>query len=296
MNKTSSRQAYSERIHLVIDYISEHLSEDISLEKLAAVACFSPFHFHRIFSAFTGETPREYMERVKLEKAANRLCLMPHKSVSEIAFECGYTSASSFSRSFKKHHGISPSVFLEKHRENFHSLNVWAEKKPPIYQAEDFATVRIRNLPPLHVAYLQTLNGYSDGIPKSWKQLLRYMKRHDLMEPDAWYVGMPFDNPGITPQAKCRYRACLSINHSFVQTKGEIKTADLEGGKYAMYPFKGRREDISDAYAFLYGGWLPQSGYIPDEKPLLEIYPPELHQVHYTEILEYEIALPVIPL
>ena len=56
------------------------------------------------------------------------------------------------------------------------------------------------------------------------------------------------------------------------------------------------KKDISDAYAFMYGGWLPQSGYMPDEKPLLEIYPPELHTECHTGLLEYEIALPVIPL
>jgi len=279
-----------------IDYISEHLSEEIQLETLAAVACFSMFHFHRIFTAFTGETPREYIERIKLEKAANRLCLMPNKSVSEIAFECGFSSASSFSRSFRKYHQISPSMFLKQHWEDFHSLNVPAEKQVKIRKIEDLSTVHIKKLPSLHVAYTQTLNGYSEGIPKSWKQLLRYIKRYDLMEPKAWFVGMPFDNPGITPQTKCRYRACLSVRDAFVQTKGEVKTADIEGGKYAVYSFKGKREDISDAYAFLYGIWLPQSGYTPDEKPLLEIYPSELHQMCYTEILEYEIALPVRPL
>jgi len=296
MNKTSSQQAYSERMNSIIDYISEHLSEEISLETLAAVACFSMFHFHRIFTAFMGETPRDYIERVKLERAANCLCMMPDKSVSEIAFDCGFSSASSFSRSFKKHHRISPSIYLKKHREDFHSLNIPAERRLKIHPREDFSSVYIKNLPSLHVAYSQTLNGYSEGIPKSWKQLLRYIRRYDLMEPEAWFVGVPFDNPGVTPKAKCRYRACLSVRDSYVQTKGDVKTADIEGGKYAMYSFKGRREDITDAYAFLYGGWLPQSGYTPDEKPTLEIYPSELHQNCYTDILEYEIALPVKPL
>jgi len=296
MNKTFSRHIYSERINSVIDYISEHISEDISLETLSAVACFSMFHFHRIFTAFTGETPRDYIERVKLEKAANHLCVMPNKSVSEIAFEFGFSSASSFCRAFRKYYKVSPSKYLEKHRENFPYINVPKEKQLKIHKKESFSSVLIKNLPSLHVAYIQTLNGYSEGIPKSWKQLIQYMTRHDLTEPEAWYVGIPFDNPGITPRTECRYRACLGVKDTYVQTKGEVKTSDIEGGKYAIYHFKGRREDISDAYTFLYGEWLPQSGYTPDKKPLLEIYPPELHQSPYMDVLEYDIALPVKPL
>ena len=296
MSKTSSQQTYTERMHQAVDYISAHISDEISLDVLASVACFSPFHFHRLFTAFMGETPREYIERVKLEKAANRLCLMPFKSVSEIAFECGYSSASSFSRSFKKYHCISPSDFLKKHKEDFHSLNVSAPKTLRAFTARDISSVQVKSLPSFHFAYVQTLNGYMDGIPKSWRQLLRYAETYDLIEPGAWYVGMPFDNPGITPRTKCRYRACISVNEAYIQTRGEVKTLDLAAGKYAVYPFKGKVEDISDAYAFMYGGWLPQSGYMPDEKPLLEIYPPELHTECHTGFLEYEIALPVIPL
>jgi len=108
----SSLETYNERIHQVVDYISEHLSDELTLEDLASVACFSSFHFHRIFTFTTGETPHDFIERLRLEKAANKLCTMPNKSVSDIAAECGYNSISSFSRAFKKYHKISPVGFL----------------------------------------------------------------------------------------------------------------------------------------------------------------------------------------
>ena len=296
MSISTSRQLYRERINHVIDYISEHISEEITLETLASVACFSQFHFHRIFTSLVGETPRDYIERVKLEKAGNRLCMMPDKPISEIAFECGFTSNATFSRSFKKHYHLSPTQFVKQHIHDYHSLNVPAKLTRRHVNEADFSSIRVIALPFYHVAYAQMLNGYPTGIPKSWKKLLQFASAHDLLTPDTQFLGMPFDNPGITPKTKCRYRACITIPESVKLPKGEIRVTDIPAGKYACYHFKGKQEDISDAYALLYGIWLPQSGYIPDEKHLLEIYPPELHTTETCELLEYDILLPVHPL
>jgi len=57
--KDKSRQEYIARINRVMDYIEKHLNEEITLDKIAQVACFSPFHFHRVFSTLTNETINE---------------------------------------------------------------------------------------------------------------------------------------------------------------------------------------------------------------------------------------------
>jgi len=295
INKTNIDQ-YHERIHWVVDYISEHINEEITLDTLASVACFSPFHFHRIFCSMLGETPHDYIERIKLERAANKLCLMPNKPVSEIAFEYGFTSNSTFSRSFKKHYKLSPTQFIKQHIHDFHSLNVPVNNVFPTLDVIDVNSIVIIQLPEFHVAYTQTLIGYSTGIPKSWKKILQFATTHELLNSDTQYIGIPFDNPGITPQMKCRYRACITVHDNVKLTKGDIKTTNIQTGKYAKFHFKGKRAHISAAYAFIYGLWLPQSGYIPDEKPTLEIYPPELHTKYQSDLLEYDIVLPVSPL
>ena len=84
MNPSNSVNIYMERIHRAVDYISENLSEEISLGKLADVACFSPFHFHRIFSAMLGETPHNYIERLRMEHAANEICIRRDANLFEI--------------------------------------------------------------------------------------------------------------------------------------------------------------------------------------------------------------------
>lgn len=103
------RQEYTARINRVIDHIESNLDSPMKLETLAAVANFSPFHFHRIFSAFLGETINQFIQRIRLEKAAAQLVDNPRKSITEIAFDCGFSGSATFARAFKDFFGISAS-------------------------------------------------------------------------------------------------------------------------------------------------------------------------------------------
>jgi AraC family transcriptional regulator len=287
---------YNERIHQAVDYITDHISDQITLEQLAEAACFSPYHFHRIFTAAMGETPRNFIERTKLEKAANQLCLMPNKTVADVAFQVGYSSVSTFSRAFKKHHNISPSEFLDKHIHDFHSMNVPNYQSHSVNGREVCHFIKFEKFPAMHVPYCQTLNGYAPGIPKAWNNLIGIAKMKEWLNESTRFIGIPYDNPGITPREKCRYRACITVAENIAFDKGSIKTMTLKAGYYAIFHFRGRKENITDAYALIYGEWLPPSGYLPDNIPLLEIYPPGLHAHCNLEILEYNIALPITTL
>lgn len=68
--KPIANEEYNRRINRVIDYLQTHLSVASSLEELAKVACFSEFHFHKIFTAVTGESVNNFTNRLRLEKAA----------------------------------------------------------------------------------------------------------------------------------------------------------------------------------------------------------------------------------
>jgi AraC family transcriptional regulator len=195
MNNSKSVRIYTERIHLAVDYISEHLAEEISLDKLASVACFSPFHFHRIFSALLGESPRDYIERLRMERAVNEIAIKRNLNLYEIAYECGFNTKSSFSRVFKKYYGVAPSRFLQKHEADFHSTNVMGSKKTSQNKQSDFDAVEIIKLPTFHVAYTQTLEGYETGIPKAWNKLWQQLQLRGLFREDSTLIGIPYDIP-----------------------------------------------------------------------------------------------------
>src|SRR4029077_15435050 len=84
--KTQARSGYSRRIDRVIDYLRENLHRPVKLGELAHVACFSQFHFHRIFGAVSGETLNNFTNRLRLEKAA-RLLRYSDQSLTDIALD-----------------------------------------------------------------------------------------------------------------------------------------------------------------------------------------------------------------
>src|SRR5277367_2554237 len=91
---------YTKRIDRVIDHLRDHLDQSYRLEELAKVACFSEYHFHRIFRAVSGETLNGFTNRVRLEKAA-RLLRFSDQSLTDIALDCGFSSSATFSRAFR---------------------------------------------------------------------------------------------------------------------------------------------------------------------------------------------------
>ncbi len=95
----TTKTEYIARINRVIDYIEKNVDKDLSLEVLAGVACFSSFHFHRIFKAIVGETLNQFINRIRLEKSATQLMSNPNKTITDIAFDCGFSGSASFARS-----------------------------------------------------------------------------------------------------------------------------------------------------------------------------------------------------
>lgn len=90
---------YQQRIGLVLRHIEQHLDARPNLEELARIACFSPYHFHRIFSSMVGESVAAYVRRLLLERAAMQLGHSP-ESVTQIALGAGYDSVDAFTRAF----------------------------------------------------------------------------------------------------------------------------------------------------------------------------------------------------
>ena len=111
---------YASRINRVLDFMDNHLDLPLTLEELAREACFSPFHFHRIFFGFTGERPFQFLQRLRLERAANLLASRPDRKILDIALDCGFSNAPAFSRAFKEKFQASPTQWR---RENSHYSN-----------------------------------------------------------------------------------------------------------------------------------------------------------------------------
>lgn len=96
------------RINRTIDHIGNHLEDDLSVDGLADVACFSKYHFHRTFRQVTGEPVTHFIQRTRLEKSIQMLIYNPSSTIGEISDRCGFSTLSNFSKAFKNYYSLSP--------------------------------------------------------------------------------------------------------------------------------------------------------------------------------------------
>lgn len=109
---------YHSRMQRVLAHIDRHLDEDVGLEALSAVAAFSPYHFHRQFSAIFGLSLHRYVQLARMKRASWRLAYRSGDSVTEIAFDAGYEAPDSFARAFRQRMGQAPTAFREEDRKS----------------------------------------------------------------------------------------------------------------------------------------------------------------------------------
>lgn len=100
-------------IEKAINYINEHLSEELTLEKVSEAVALSPIHFHNTFRTSVGKTLRDYIEDRRIKKAVN-LIMMTDLSLTDIALECGFSSQSYFSYVFKRKMKTTPRKYAKE--------------------------------------------------------------------------------------------------------------------------------------------------------------------------------------
>ena len=232
----ANRREYENRVNRVIDHIGAHRGEELTLEALARVAAFSPFHFHRVFKAVTGENLFEHVQRVRLEAAAGALTLRPDAEVLAIALDNGFASASAFARAFKERFGMSATewraggaVKWRKQRQaerkdgkakgkggkaaggsGAHVAPRGDSESPK--GSDEMINVNVKTMPAQKVAYMRHVGAYGpEGIGALWTRLLRWAEARDLWTAERVCYGVVHDNPHVTAPEKCRYDAAIAI-------------------------------------------------------------------------------------
>jgi len=325
---TSRRHEYMARINRVIDYIEAHLAEELSLEVLAKVACFSSFHFHRIFSAMTGETLNAFVRRLRVEKAASLLLANPSRSITEVALDAGFSSPSVFARVFKESFGMSALEWLRQSPEERSRTqkdrkigqafsNPWKAENFVIQHLQRMtegsntaritmnpssdrkltASVTVTEFEPRHVIYVRHVGAYA-GLAQVFEglfgRLYAFAGPRGLLGPNAETMCVYHDDPSVCDEEKLRVDACLTVPPDTV-VSGEIGKMVVPGGKYAVGRFELGMDEYSLAWAAMSGGWLPESGYQFDDRVTFEIYRnnPEEHPEGKCVV---DICIPVKPL
>lgn len=301
---------YKARINKVFDYIEAHIDHRFTLDELAGIASFSKFHFSRIFQSMTGEGLFEFILRIRLERSVTLLLMHPEKTVQDIALECGFSDISVFSRNFSQKFGIPPTKYrLEKlsNKNQTDSNLLQAPEKTSMYFCFETNTlkwrtnmkfnksVEVKTLPEMTVAYVRHIGPYagdSELFGKLFGRLSAWAGPRGLLgRPDAKSIIIYHDDPNVTEPEKLRTSVCVTVPAE-TKTDGEIGKLVIEEGLFGVGRFELGTADFGEAWGWLYGSWLPESGYQPDDRPCFEMYigPPN------NGIFTVDICVPLKPM
>ncbi|MEZ6042973.1 MAG: AraC family transcriptional regulator [Planctomycetaceae bacterium] len=299
MKKTDQTKAgYIERINRVLDAIHSDLTQPLRLQDLAVLADLSPFHFHRVFQAMIGETPADFIKRLRLERSLYLMSYGKQKSLTSIALDCGFSCSSDFTRSFKQRYGVAPSKFDLQTWQSQHGeqIVIATDASPfrlqhPLPKSNpDQFRVSIRELPARCVAYIRVANPYNgDGVVRAAERLVKWAEERQLAE--GQWLGYQFENPRVTALEACHYYVAVEVEHRF-QPTGEIGRYWFPEMLVADVAMRGDIDREMRLFQWLYGRWLPRSKYVPADQPSFEAWNGKPFE-HGLQHFELSVQLPI---
>lgn len=296
-----SRQIYIEKINAVQDYIENHLDEEINIRQLSRIACFSEYHFQRIFKQFTSESLYSFIKRLRLEKAIFLLKSNKNLTVQDIALSVGFSNQASFAKALKEKYRINASQIrkmndleikqiINENRTNGKVFTNDIDYNRPI-------ELTIRTMEPIKVLYTRYTGAYKgdpDLFSKLFTKLYRYADNNEMVSQETKWFVVYHDYGDLTSEEKLRLSVCMSIKND-VTSQGEFGSMVLVGGKYAVGRFLLGADEYQGAWNYMTSVWLPDSGYMPDDRLCFEYYPPQDQEENHTRRI-VEIFIPVTPL
>lgn len=259
-----------ERLNGAVDYIEEHLTEDIDYEQVARAACCSSYHFQRMFSYMASVSLGEYIRRRRMSLAAVDLQGSEDKIV-DIALKFGYGSPTAFNRAFQSVHGIAPSLVRDG--------GVSVKSFPPIsfkitvkgveemnYRIEKKGEFRIVGVSqPLH----REIEKNFEVVPQMWQKA-----GMDGTIPKL--AGMMDGEPmGLLGVSVCNdeevWRYYIAVASS-KPVDDPLEAYVVPASTWAVFTGSGTNRSIQDLEQRIVMEWLPASGYEYANAPDIEVY------------------------
>lgn len=262
MPKPQTKDSYVQRLQRVDDHIHSHLDTDLSNDQLAEVACLSPYHWSRIYSAMRGETIAATLRRLRLQRAAERLA-HSDLNLETIAERAGYTSTDAFGRAFREATGQSPVHYRQN---GLHAAFRAAGQRN---DTTGFP-VSLETLPAQLCARIDHRGSYMQ-IDHAMGELFGVLTQRQLLPDNPAMIGLFFDDPDLGPETELKSRACMPVAAGLPIESPLIKT-EIRGGLYARLHYTGPYAAMRDAYRWFLGTWLPASGHEPADSPIFEAY------------------------
>jgi AraC family transcriptional regulator len=254
----------------ILYYIYTHIDTAINLDELAQDLNVSKFHMHRIFKEVFGKNIYETIKNIRLQKASNLLLTNKYSTITDVANLCGYSSQTSFIRTFKERFNMTPKEWkkggyklysdsiLQQSQKAMNSRATFEHLEPIIVKREEINSYYIRH------------HGYDASIKQTWQKLQAWIFTNNLS--DFQQIALFHDNPTITPLSECQYVACIALKEEKLIQSHQLPKFKIASGVYAKFDLSGEQGDILKFIHWVYHEWLPQSEYETSIKPPYAIY------------------------
>ncbi|MFY0636202.1 MAG: AraC family transcriptional regulator [Vannielia sp.] len=250
---------YRKRMARVERHILTHLDEDLSLDALADVAAFSRFHFHRVYTRMMGETVAETVRRTRLNRAAVMLATT-RQALEEVAVMCGYPNPQSFARAYRAAFGQTP---LQTRKSRVAPVLLLPENEGELAMYD----VEIRDEPGFHGAALAHSGPYQE-IGQAYEGLIARCLEAGLGGKMGQLVAWFWDDPTAVPADELRSHAGVILPGGEAVPEG-LDRVEVKPCEVLVVTHKGPYTGLPEAWGFIYGKALPESGRepSPDEAP-----------------------------
>lgn len=291
-------------INQAIDYIFSHIDEELSVDWIADYCGYSKFYLSRLFKAETGESIYSFIKRTKVEQSAWRLKVEKERSITEIGSEYGY-SASNYATMFREHFEKSPVQFRRDivNKSLFHPFFYGKENRLESFE-ECCKKICVENLPDYFVLYERRKGNYNK-LKDDWCEFMERYK--DFITPETILIERTINDPSITKPDECLYEVCMTVDKndprlevqktaatgitSRAGTSTAPNTMILEGGKFAVYHYKGYPQVIYPAFQSFFCSWLEKSGNKVDKRYGFDIYRKIDDETLY---MEMDLCVPIV--
>lgn len=243
------------------NYIIAHLNDDLNLEKLSKIAHYSPFHLQKIFKQLVGESPKQYIGKLRTEVAIKHLILKPDTPIQAIAKMCSFSSASVFARYIKKATNHSPEQLrllpFNKQIKILQSINPDSKirKNAPLLEHKsDALTINTCFVKQTQGIFTTSVMHSEAAIKQAFIELKNNVTDTGLLNDKCTFYGL------VSPHQGSEYTCFLALEN-ITNRRLKHNTTSITEGIYATYKVTGGFHDSMKALHYFYENWLPKSAY-----------------------------------
>lgn len=290
--KHTTIKKHTQMCNFVMNYIYKYIDTNINIDELCLELNISKFHLHRIFKEEFGRNIYESIKAIRLQKASSLLITNRHSTITQIAKMCGYSSQTSFIRTFKEHFLMTPKQWRNNgyldYSNKILQTSLSANDSNATFYNQEPTVVK---MPDIEVYYLRH-QGYDKSIKKTWQKLQVWAMGHNFE--NFRQIGLHHDNPILNDLKQCQYVACIELNEEDKKKpiNSSVPKVTIPSGVYAKFNMQGKYGDVLKLIQWVYHTWLIESGYETTTHPSFAIY----ERNHFLEkdehfILEYYVPI-----